>query len=57
MGYIKMKQLRKLTETELGEHFDIKEYHDVILTAFGPLELTEREVIKYIDTTKQKLGI
>jgi uncharacterized protein (DUF885 family) len=32
MGEIKIKELRERSEEELGENFDIKEFHDVILS-------------------------
>lgn len=48
IGEIKIKELRKLAEKELGTHFDVREFHDVVLRSAGALNLLESEVKKYI---------
>jgi uncharacterized protein (DUF885 family) len=49
VGMIKLLELRALAETELGEQFDIREFHDVILTHGSmPLDLLEKLVREYI---------
>jgi uncharacterized protein (DUF885 family) len=49
VGMIKLLELRAMAETELGEQFDIREFHDVILTNGSmPLDLLEKLVRDYI---------
>lgn len=49
MGELKMKELRKLAETKLGDKFDIKEFHDVLLKNGAiPLKLLENNIIEWI---------
>ena len=49
VGMIKLLELRAMAETELGEQFDIREFHDVILTNGSmPLDLLEKLVREYI---------
>lgn len=47
-GEMKIKELRKKAEDNLGESFDIKEFHDVVLRSKGPLEFVEQQVMHYI---------
>jgi uncharacterized protein (DUF885 family) len=53
VGMLKIQALRKKAEDELGDKFDIREFHDIILGG-GPLPLTimERVVDDWIDKTK-----
>jgi uncharacterized protein (DUF885 family) len=53
VGMLKIQALRKKAEDELGEKFDIREFHGTILGG-GPLPLTimERVVNDWIDRTK-----
>jgi uncharacterized protein (DUF885 family) len=53
VGMLKIQALRKKAELELGDEFDIREFHDIILGG-GPLPLTimERVVDDWIDKTK-----
>ncbi|XP_033759883.1 uncharacterized protein LOC117342030 isoform X2 [Pecten maximus] len=44
MGEIKIRQLRKKSEKELGSHFDIKKFHSVILEN-GPMSLKILETV------------
>jgi uncharacterized protein (DUF885 family) len=49
VGMIKLLELRAMAETELGEQFDIREFHEVILTNDSmPLDLLEKLVREYI---------
>ena len=49
VGQMKFLELRKLAETELGDSFDIKEFHDVVLrNGPMPLEILERVVNDWI---------
>jgi uncharacterized protein (DUF885 family) len=53
VGMLKIQALRKKSEEELGDTFDIRKFHDVILGG-GPVPLTimERVVDNWIDKTK-----
>ena len=53
VGMLKIQELRKKSEEELGDNFDIREFHDTIL-GVGPVPLTimERAVDIWIDKTK-----
>ncbi len=50
VGYIKLLSLREKAESVLGEQFDLKQFHDVIINNGGlPLILLEKVVNDYID--------
>jgi len=50
MGEIKIRELRDLTELELDEEFDIREFHDIVLLSGSvPLYVLEENVNRYID--------
>ncbi len=49
IGMLKIQELRAKAEAELGEKFDIREYHDVVLqNGSVPLPILERLVDQYI---------
>ena len=49
VGMIKIQQLRKKAETELGANFDIRGFHDAVLGGGAlPLDLLERRVDSWI---------
>jgi uncharacterized protein (DUF885 family) len=53
VGMMKIMELRERAETELGEAFDIREFHDVVLTGGSmPLYLLEERVLQYIEAAK-----
>jgi uncharacterized protein (DUF885 family) len=53
IGMLKIQELRKLAETELGDQFDIKGFHDTVLGSGAlPLEILEKEVRRWIDKVK-----
>jgi len=53
IGELKIRELRQLAETELGEAFDIRGFHDLVLSNGSvPLKTLDRIVKKYI--AKQK---
>jgi uncharacterized protein (DUF885 family) len=55
VGMIKIQQLRAEAERELGESFDIRAFHDVVLGGGSlPLSLLERRVREWI--TERKAG-
>ena len=54
IGMIDIQRLRKMAESELGEKFDIRAFHDTILGGGAlPLNLLERKVKRWIQETKQ----
>eukprot|EP00096_Caligus_rogercresseyi_P013146 TRINITY_DN5819_c0_g1_i1.p1 TRINITY_DN5819_c0_g1~~TRINITY_DN5819_c0_g1_i1.p1 ORF type:complete len:572 (-),score=176.27 TRINITY_DN5819_c0_g1_i1:100-1815(-) len=48
IGQLKIRSLREKAETELGNKFDIRDFHEVLLLSAGPLEIVEAEVNRYI---------
>jgi len=53
IGMIKIQELRAKAETELGDKFDIRGFHDTVLGGGAlPLELLERKVDAWIETQK-----
>ncbi|MBV1883382.1 MAG: DUF885 domain-containing protein [Pseudomonadales bacterium] len=55
VGMTKILELRDLAQTELGEQFDIKAFHDVVLTNGSlPLTILEKLVRQYIEETKAR---
>jgi len=55
VGMIRIQELRKKAETELGDKFDIKGFHDTVLGGGAlPLTLLERRVDQWIAGKKAK---
>jgi uncharacterized protein (DUF885 family) len=55
LGYEKQWELRKRAEAELGDNFDIREYHNVVLSdGAKPLGVLESRVQRYIQENKQQ---
>ena len=55
IGEITIKKLRKKAELELGESFDIREFHDQILkNGSMPLSMLEAVIDQYIEQEKDK---
>ncbi len=53
IGMIKILELRSRAKEQLGKRFDIKQFHDVILTSGAmPLNLLEEKVDAYIEATE-----
>jgi len=54
MGELKIRSLRKEAEKQLGERFDVREFHDVVLAAGAiPLDVLEANVMAYIDARRE----
>ena len=55
MGELKIRELRKKAEAELGKDFDIREFHEVILEqGTVTLAILEERVLQYIDNFKNQ---
>ena len=53
MGELKIWELRAQAEEELGERFDIRDFHDAILMTGGvPLDILEQEMERFIQSVK-----
>jgi uncharacterized protein (DUF885 family) len=51
MGELKLRELRQLAEERLGEQFDVREFHDVVLASGAiPLSVLETNVRAWIDS-------
>ena len=54
VGMTKLLELRELAQSELGDEFDIREFHNVVLTGGSvPLDILEDMVKQYIAGKKQ----
>ena len=50
IGELKIRELRALAEAELGDRFDVREFHDVVLrNGSVPLPILEQQVGGYIE--------
>ncbi len=53
LGEIKIRELRERAESELGDAFDIREFHDAILVNGAmPLAMLERQIERYIEAAR-----
>lgn len=53
MGELTIWELRRKAEAELGEKFDIRKFHDAVLTGGGlPLDILRTQVDQYIEEAK-----
>ena len=52
IGMIDIQRLRKISEHQLGEKFDIRAFHDTVLSGGAlPLSMLERQVKSWIAET------
>lgn len=53
MGELTIKKLRKMAEQELGEGFDLREFHDQVLkNGSMPLSMLEILIVEYVEEKK-----
>jgi len=51
MGELKIKELRRLAETQLGPRFDVRAFHDALLANGSiPLDVLETEIRRWLAT-------
>ena len=43
------KETRQMAKNKLGDKFDIKKFHDIVLDCAGPLDILEKHVNEYIN--------
>ena len=54
IGELKIKELRKYAETELAEDFDVRAFHDAVLTNGAlPLTVLEQNIQEWVEKMKQ----
>jgi uncharacterized protein (DUF885 family) len=54
LGELTIKRLRKEAEQQLGNHFDVREFHEVVLrNGSVPLSVLEQQVARYIQQKMQ----
>ncbi len=53
IGMLKIQELRKMAETELGDNFDLKGFHDTVLgNGALPLDILEKVVKQWVEEQK-----
>ncbi len=57
VGQLKIKELRARATTQLGDRFDVKEFHDIVLLGGAmPLSLLEQRVDEWLRGKEQQKG-
>ncbi|XP_042226815.1 uncharacterized protein LOC121869522 isoform X2 [Homarus americanus] len=57
VGQLKLMDLRYKAASVIGDEFDIKKFHDVVLDSVGPLDLVEDEVNAWVNAGGKKLDV
>lgn len=58
IGQLKIKELRAKAKSELGARFDVREFHDAVLSSGAvPLDILERNIDAYIASKKNGAGM
>ena len=53
IGQLKIRELRTLAENELGDDFDVREFHyQVLKDGALPLNILERKIKRWIESQK-----
>ena len=53
IGQLKIRELRQKAETSIGEQFDIREFHRIVLESGSmPLALLEEKVNRWMNSIK-----
>jgi uncharacterized protein (DUF885 family) len=53
VGMIKLLELRDYAQSELGDRFDIRKFHNVVLTNGSvPLDILEELIHEYVEAEK-----
>jgi len=56
LGELKITELRRFAEQELGDNFDIREFHDqLLLDGALPLDVLEKKIRNYVEDKKNNL--
>jgi uncharacterized protein (DUF885 family) len=54
IGMLKIQELRARAQEALGDRFDIREFHDVVLSGGAlPLDILDRRINNYIEQNLQ----
>ncbi|ROT75243.1 hypothetical protein C7M84_006195 [Penaeus vannamei] len=48
VGQLKISELKAKASSELGEAFDVKKFHDIVLESVGPLDVVEEEIDAWV---------
>jgi uncharacterized protein (DUF885 family) len=57
MGELKIKELRRRAEKELGTSFDVRAFHDVVLGSGSvPLTVLEKNVVRWLGERKASVS-
>ncbi|MCQ8183881.1 DUF885 domain-containing protein [Parvularcula maris] len=57
IGELKIRELRERAESELGESFDVRRFHDAVLANGAlPLSILEEEIERFIEEEQENAG-